>query len=459
MGVLIRNGTIVTALDEMQGDILCRDGRIAAVGAGLEASSGDEVVDASGQYVFPGGLDPHVHMALPFMGTVSVDDFETGGAAGIAGGTTTFIDFVIPNRGDDAMETLAAWHEKAKIATCDYTFHMAVTWWGEESGKWLERCVRDEGITSIKVFMAYRGAIGVDDTELIRAMAAAAKLGMVVTVHAEHGEMVVELQNEFAAAGQLAPKYHARSRPSPVEGEATNRALMIAQQTGATAYIVHMTCAESVKALAEARERGQVAYGETCPQYLLLDDSVYEKPDFEGAAYVMSPPIRPKGHQETLWAALGSGILQTVGTDHCPFNQVGQKDMGRDDFRKIPNGAAGIQDRLALLWHHGVSTGRLTRHQFVELTSTRAAKIFDLYPRKGSFAIGADADVVVWDPTGTRTLSAKSPYHGNDRSIFEGFEVKGVPSTVLVNGRIAYRNGDLDVERGQGRFLKRRVSR
>ncbi len=459
MGVLIRNGTILTAIDEMRGDVLCQDGKIVAVGPNLEGRADDEIIDASDRFVFPGGLDPHVHMALPFMGTVSVDDFESGGAAAIAGGTTTFIDFAIPNRGDNPLETLKAWHEKAAQATCDYSFHMCVTWWGDESEKWLEKCVREEGITSIKVFMAYRGAIGVDDTELIRAMAAAAKLGAVVTVHAEHGEMVVELQTKYADAGLMAPKYHALSRPSPVEGEATNRALMIAQQTGATAYIVHMTCAESIRALAEARERGQLAYGETCPQYLLLDDSVYEKPDFEGAAYVMSPPIRPKGHQEPLWAALQSGILQTVGTDHCPFNQVGQKDMGRDDFRKIPNGAAGVQDRLALLWHHGVSTGRLTRNQFVDLTSTRAAKIFDLYPRKGSISIGADADLVVWDPEGTRTLSASNPYHGNDRSIFEGYEVKGIPSIVVANGRIAYRDGDLRVEPGAGRFLKRSVTR
>ena len=457
MGVLIRNGTCVTALDRRRGDVLCRDGKIAAIGENVEASVDDEVVDASGQLVFPGGVDPHVHMALPFMGTVSADDYETGGAAGIAGGTTSFIDFVIPNRGENPMDALAAWREKSQIATADYTYHMAVTWWGDQSEKWLEKCAAEEGITSIKVFMAYRGAIGVDDTELIHAMRTAARLGMVVTVHAEHGEMVVELQSKYFDAGMVEPKYHALSRPSPVEGEATNRALMIAEQTGATAYIVHMTCRESVKALAEARERGQKAYGETCPQYLLLDDSVYEKPNFEGAAYVMSPPIRPRGHQDPLWAALQSGVLQAVGTDHCPFTQQ-QKHMGSEDFRKIPNGGAGIQDRLSLLYHHGVGSGRIDLHQFVDLISTRPAKIFDLYPRKGSLTVGADADVVVWDPEGTRTISAKTHHHGNDRSIFEGFEVKGVPSVVFANGKIAYRDGDLRVERGAGRFLARSVS-
>lgn len=456
MGILIRHGTIVTAIDETIGDILCEDGKITALGADLDAT-GHDVIDAGGQYVFPGGVDPHVHMALPFMGNVSMDDYESGGAAGVAGGTTCFIDFVIPGRDDDAMEVLKTWREKSRVATVDYTYHMAVTCWGEHSEEWMRRCVQEEGITSIKLFMAYRGAIGVDDTELIRAMATAAKLGAVVTVHAENGEMVVELQNKFFDAGQVAPKYHALSRPSPVEGEATNRALMLADQVGAEAYIVHMTCAESVKALAEARERGQRCWGETCPQYLLLDDSVYEKPDFEGSAYVMSPPIRPKGHEEVLWAALSNGILQTVGTDHITFSHE-QKLGGKDDFRIIPNGAGGIQDRLSLLWHHGVRSGRLTRNQFVDLTSTRAAKIFRLYPRKGSITIGADADLVVWDPNGTRTISAAEQLYRNDRSIFEGFEVTGVPSTTLVNGRVAYRDGDLRVERGAGQFLARSVT-
>ncbi|MCA9752913.1 MAG: dihydropyrimidinase [Gemmatimonadetes bacterium] len=456
MGTLIRNGTLVTALDTVRGDVLCDGGQIAAVGQGLDPT-GHEIVDASDQLVFPGGVDPHVHMALPFMGTVSLDDYETGGAAGLAGGTTTFIDFVIPGRQDDAMDTLRAWREKSKVATCDYTYHMAVTCWRDESEEWLRRCVQEEGITSIKVFMAYRGAIGVEDPELIRAMATAAKYGAVVTVHAEHGDMVVELQNRFFEAGQIAPKYHALSRPSPVEGEATHRALMIAAQTGARAYIVHMTCRESVQALAEARERGQICWGETCPQYLLLDDSVYDRPDFEGASYVMSPPIRPRGHQDVLWNALTAGILQAVGTDHITFSHE-QKKNGARDFRIIPNGAGGIQDRLSLLWHHGVRGGRFDAQRFVDLVSTRPAKIFDLYPRKGSLLPGADADVVVWDPEGTRTISAKTHFHRNDRSIYEGFEVKGIPTVVIAGGRIAYREGDLRAERGRGRFLARRVA-
>jgi dihydropyrimidinase len=455
MGLLIRSGTILTAADRFAGDVLCDGGKIVAVGPELDAA-GHEVVDAAGQVVFPGGIDPHVHMALPFMGTVSVDDFETGGAAGLAGGTTTFIDFVIPGRTDDAMEVLRAWREKSKGATADYAYHMAVTCWRGESEEWMRRAVVEEGIASIKVFLAYRGAIGIDDAELVEAMACAAKLGAVVTVHAEHGDMVAALQKRLAAEGKLAPKYHALSRPPEVEGEATNRALMIAKLTGAAAYIVHMTCAESVRALAEARARGQRCWGETCPQYLLLDDTVYEKPDFEGAAYVMSPPIRPKGHQDVLWAALSAGILSSVGTDHITFTHE-QKKSGLADFRLIPNGAGGIQDRLSLLWHFGVRAGRIDAHQFVDLVSTRPAKIFHLYPRKGAIAPGSDADVVVWDPEGTRTISAKTHFHRNDRSIFEGFRVTGVPSTVVAGGRIVYANGDLRAERGAGRYLPRRI--
>jgi dihydropyrimidinase len=457
MGVLIRNGTIVTALDRWVGDLLCREGTIVALGTGLDAASDDEIVDASGRYVFPGGIDPHVHMELPFMGTVSADDFETGSAAGVAGGTTTIIDFVVPGRDDNALEVLDAWHEKARKAVADYGFHMCITSWGRSAVGWMESCVREKGIPSFKLFMAYRGAIGIDDTEIIQALRAAAGLGALIMVHAEHGEMVVELQNQFVAEGKTAPKYHALSRPSPVEGEATARMIMMARMVGAPVYVVHMTCRESVRAVAEARERGQRVYGETCPQYLLLDDSVYEKPDFEGAAYVMSPPIRPRGHQDVLWGALGAGILEVVGSDHCPFNQAGQKEMGRDDFRVIPNGAAGVEDRLALLYTFGVRAGKIDLHQFVNLTSTRAAKVFGLYPRKGSITVGADADLVIWDPEGTKTISAKTHHHHCDRSIYEGFQVKGIPSTVIANGRVQYRNGDLNVERGAGRYLPRRL--
>lgn len=455
MGLLIKNGTIVTALDTHVGDVLTHEGTIVAVGADLEGGAGDTVIDASGQYVFPGGLDPHVHMELPFMGTVSCDDFETGTAAGVAGGTTSIIDFVIPARDQDLMEGLAAWHDKAKKAVADYAFHMAVTWWGDQTAEWMRRCVQEEGIPSFKTFMAYRGAIGVDDYELIQVMKTARDLGALTTVHAEHGDMVVELQDSLFAEGKTGPRYHARSRPAPVEAEATSRAIMLARMSREPLYVVHVTCQQSVAAIAEARARGQNVMGETCPQYLLLDDSVYDKPDFEGAAAVMSPPIRPRGHQEPLWGALRSGILEVVATDHCPFNQVGQKDMGKDDFRKIPNGAAGIEHRLALMYTYGVLEGRLDLNQFVDVTSTRAAKIFGLYPRKGSITVGADADLVVWDPEVEGTISVNTHHHKVDRNIFEGFRTKGACSHVVVNGRVQFQDGDLRVERGAGRYLER----
>jgi dihydropyrimidinase len=457
MGILIKNGEIITASERFIGDVYCDDGKIVAVGPGLDkARADDTVIDASGQIVLPGGVDAHVHMELPFMGTESSDDFETGTAAGVAGGTTTIIDFVIPARGQHLLDGLSMWMEKAKKSVADYAFHMAVTWFGDRTLSELEVCARERGISSFKTFMAYRGAIGIEDPELIQVMDQANRLGALVTVHAEHGDAVVALQQRFIREGKTAPKYHAMSRPSPVEGEATGRAIMLARMMGNPVYIVHVTCKEAVSVIAEARSRGQVVMAETCPQYLLLDDSVYEKPDFEGAAYVMSPPIRPKGHQDALWAALASGHIQTVATDHCPFHQAGQKERGRDDFTKIPNGAAGIENRLGLLWTYGVLEGRLDVHRFVDLFATQPAKIFGLYPRKGSIVPGGDADLVVFDPTATDVISAKTHHHRCDRSIFEGFPVKGKASHVIVNGRVQCKDGKLDVQRGAGRYLPRK---
>ncbi|RKY21704.1 MAG: dihydropyrimidinase [Planctomycetota bacterium] len=458
MGILIKHGDVVTALDQWTGDVRCEGGTIVELGVGLEPRAGEQVIDAGGQYVFPGGIDPHVHMEMPFMGTVSSDDFETGTAAGVAGGTTSIIDFVIPGRGDDLMRTLGVWHERAAKAVADYAFHMAVTWWGDDTAEHMRRCVQDEGIPSFKTFMAYRGAIGVDDIELIKIMNTARELGALTTVHAEHGDMVVDLQDKLFGEGKISPKYHALSRPAPLEGEATSRAIMLARMTREPLYVVHVTCQQAAHAITEARERGQNVIGETCPQYLLLDADVYDKPDFEGAAYVMSPPIRPRGHQQALWAALKAGTLQVLATDHCPFNMAGQKEMGRDDFRLIPNGAAGIQHRLALMYTYGVLEGRLDLHDFVNITSTRAAKIFGLYPRKGAIAVGSDADLVLWDPAATGVISASTHKHRCDRNIFEGFKTRGAPSRVIVNGRVQCSDGQLSVETGAGRYLKRSLS-
>lgn len=456
MGILIKNGEVITATERFVGDIYCEQGKVVGIGRGLDkVRANDQVIDASGQFVLPGGVDAHVHMELPFMGTESSDDFETGTAAGVAGGTTTIIDFVIPNRGQMLLDALSQWHEKARKAVADYAFHMAVTWYGDTTLREMQTCVREKGIPSFKTFMAYKGAIGVDDTELISVMETAKDLGALVTVHAEHGDAVVALQKKLLREGKTHPRYHAQSRPSPIEGEATNRAIMLARVTGEPIYIVHLTCKEALEAVAEARARGQMVMAETCPQYLLLDDSVYEKDGFEGAAYVMSPPIRPKGHQDALWAGLASGLIQTVATDHCPFNQVGQKDMGRDDFTRIPNGAAGIENRLALLWTYGVAAGRIDVHKFVDLFATQPAKIFGLYPRKGSIVPGGDADLVVFDPTARSTISAKTHHHRCDRNIFEGFEVQGRATHVIVDGRVQFKDGMLDVQRGAGRYLPR----
>jgi dihydropyrimidinase len=459
MGLLIKNGEIVTAADRYVADLYCDGGTIAAIGANLEKRGArDEVLDASGRLVFPGFIDPHVHMELPFMGTVSADDFEAGTASGVAGGTTCIIDFCIPSRGESLLAGLKAWHEKAKKSVADYSYHMAITGWSDRTGDEMRAVVQEHGITSFKVFMAYKGAFMVDDAELYEVMRHAGRLGAVVNVHAENGDAVFKLQKELVARGDLGPEFHPVSRPSSVEGEATNRALMMARLHGAAAYIVHMTCREAVEALERAKREGQHCYGETCPQYLLLDDTVFARPNFEGAAYVMSPPIRPAhlGHHDALWRGLTNGLLDAVGTDHCPFTME-QKRMGKDNFTMIPNGAAGIEDRLQMLYTYGVAEGRFDVHRMVALGSTNPAKIFGLYPRKGTIAIGSDADLVLYDPTTIGTRSAKTHHSKADRSIFEGLKVKGKPTHVIVNGRIQFEDGNLKVERGAGRFLARKV--
>ncbi len=454
--ILIKHGEIITSVDRYFSDIYIENGLIKKIGKNLDKPHADtRVIDAKDQLIFPGAIDAHVHMELPFMGEISADDFETGTAAGLAGGTTSIIDFVIPARNRPLLDGLAEWRAKAKKSVADYAFHMAVTWFGDKTAYEMEKCVREEGISSFKTFMAYRGAIGVDDTEMIKVMETAKKLNALVTAHCENGEMVVALQDKLFREGKTGPKYHAESRPAPLEGEATGRAIMLARMTGTPLYIVHVTAKEAVEEIDRARLRGQVVFGETCPQYLLLDDSVYEKDKFEAAAYVMSPPIRPIGHQEALWSALKSGIIQTVATDHCPFQQHNQKILGKDDFRKIPNGAAGIQNRLSLMYTYGVLENRIDLHQFVDLNCTRPAKLFGMYPRKGAIIEGADADIVIWDSTKTGVISAKTHLHKCDRNIFEGFKTKGGPSTVIANGKVQFENGNLKVEKGAGRYIPR----
>lgn len=457
MSILVKNADIVTAERRWQGDIRCRHGRIVELGDRLEPIAGETQLDASGLLVFPGGVDPHVHMQLPVAGTVSADDFESGTAAALAGGTTTVIDFVHPERGADFFEALRARQEEAQGAVADYGLHMAVTWWGERTAEWITRCVREEGIPSFKIYMAYLETVGLGDEDIIRVLDTTGRLGAVVLVHAEHGQIIEHLRQQLFAGGETGPAAHPRSRPPEAEGEASARIALMARYTEARIYIVHVTCRQGLQAIGEARRHEQTLWAETCPQYLLLDDSVYDLPDFEAAAYVIAPPIRAKQHQEALWQALASGTLQSVGTDHCPFNQEGQKELGRGDFRLIPGGAAGVEHRLALLYTYGVGQGRIDLHRFVDLVSTAPARIFGLYPRKGTIAVESDADLVLWDPCAVATLSVATHHHRCDRNIYEGFQTTGAPVTVIANGEIRYHDGTLRVETGAGRFLSRAI--
>jgi dihydropyrimidinase len=455
VALLVKGGEIVTAEKRWRGDVRCRDGQIVEVGGVLEWAPGEQLVDAVDLLVIPGGVDPHVHMELPVAGTVSSDDFATGTAAGLAGGTTTIIDFVHPERGQDFLEALEARKQEASKAVADYGFHMAVTWWGKDSKRWIKACVEEEGIPSFKIYMAYLETVGLGDQDITRVLKATARVDGLVLVHAEEGEVIESLRQQFFDEGKIEPIYHARSRPPVTEGDANARIAEMARAAKANLYIVHVTCEQAVSAISAARATGQSLWAETCPQYLLLDESVYELPAFKGATYVIAPPIRAKKHQATLWKALKEGTLQVVATDHCPFNFKGQKEMGRKDFRLIPGGAAGIENRLALVYSNGVGQGRIDVHRFVDLVSTQPARLFGLYPRKGAVEVGSDADLVLWDPGPTKKISARTHHHRCDRSIYEGFKVKGTPRTVIANGEIRYHDGNLRVEAGMGRFLKR----
>jgi len=455
MSVLIKGGTVVTADQTFRADVLCVDGKIASIAKEIDTPSGCEIVDAGGQYVMPGGIDPHTHMQLPFMGTIASEDFYTGTAAGLAGGTTMIIDFVIPNPQQNIMEAYNQWRQWAEKAVADYSFHVAITWWDETVREDMVTLVNEHGVNSFKHFMAYKNAIMADDETLVNSFATALKLGAIVTVHAENGDLVFELQNKIYEQGITGPEGHPLSRPPEVEGEAANRAIRIAEVLRVPIYVVHVSSRQSLEAITRARNEGQRVFGEVLAGHLLIDDSVYRDEDFERAmAHVMSPPFRPKEHQVALWHGLQSGNLQTTATDHCCFC-ADQKAMGRDDFRKIPNGTAGIENRMEVLWHHGVTSGRLTMNEFVRVTSTNAAQIFNIYPRKGSVSVDADADLMVWDPTATKTISAKTHHQNVDFNIFEGMTVQGCASHTLSRGKVVYANGDLRVERGAGRYVDR----
>jgi dihydropyrimidinase len=455
MSLLIRGGTVVTAEHSFRADVLCQGGTIAAIAEHLDPPTGADILDAGGLKVMPGGIDPHTHMELPFMGTVASEDFFTGTSAAAAGGTTMCIDFAIPQPGTSLVDAWHEWSAKAQKAAADYSFHVAVTWWSDAVGDQMEVLAQDHGVNSFKHFMAYKGALMVDDGVMLHSIARALELGAICNIHAENGDAVFHLQRQMLAAGITGPEGHALSRPPAVEGEAAQRVIAIARVLGAPIYIVHVSTEEATHAIAHARARGQRVYGEVLAQHLVLDESVYRNPDWAtAAAYVMSPPFREKHHQQALWDGLVSGALQTTATDHCCFCAP-QKAAGRDDFTKIPNGTGGIEDRLSILWHHGVRTGRLTENEFVALVSTNTARIFNIYPRKGAVAVGADADLVLWDAEASRTISAKTHHQNVDFNVFEGMTVTGHARHTVSAGKLVWTDGDLRTVRGAGRYVPR----
>ena len=456
MSTIIRGGEIVAADRTYRADIRIEGGVIAEIGEGL---SGDEEIDASEAYVIPGGIDPHVHLEMPFMGTHTADDFHSGTLAAAAGGTTTVIDFCIPAPDGSMLEAWDQWEAKSKDkAVVDYAWHMCVTGWSERTFDEMAEVVR-RGVNTFKHFMAYKGALMVEDDEMFASFRRCAELGAMPLVHAENGDVVAALQQKLLDEGSVGPEAHAHSRPPEVEGEAVNRAVMIADAAGCPLYVVHVSCEQAHEAIRRARAKGMRVHGEPLIQHLVLDDGEYAHPDWDHAARrVMSPPFRDRAHQDSLWAGLQSGSLQVVATDHCAFTTE-QKRAGRGDFTRIPNGTAGLEDRLSVLWTRGVETGRLTREEFVAVTSTNIARILGLYPRKGAIAVGADADIAVWDPRAGKTISARTQTSAIDYNVFEGVEVSATARHVLSRGEIVFSQGrNAEPAAGRGRFLRRAPS-
>ena len=448
---VIKGGTVVTADLTYAADVKVEGGIIVEIGMGL---TGDKVLDATGCYVMPGGIDPHTHLEMPFMGTYSSDNFESGTRAALSGGTTMVVDFILPGQKQPPMDAAKMWHNKSGSASCDYSYHMAVTWWGEAMFEGMADSVK-AGITSFKHFLAYKGALMVNDDELFASFSRVGDLGGLAMVHAENGDVVAELTAKLLAEGNTGPEGHAYSRPPQVEGEATNRAIMIADMAGVPLYVVHVSCEDSHEAIRRAKAAGKRVWGEPLIQHLTLDETEYFNPDWDHAARrVMSPPFRNKLHQDSLWAGLMSGSLSCVATDHCAFTTA-QKRFGVGDFSKIPNGTGGLEDRLPMLWTTGVGTGRLTPNEFVAVTSTNIAKILNCYPKKGAILVGADADIVVLDPEREKIIAASTQQSAIDYNVFEGKTVKGLPRFVLTRGQVAVTEGAVTTQEGHGKFVGR----
>jgi dihydropyrimidinase len=449
---LIEGGTVVTATETMAADVVIEGEKIAAIGVGMSVEA-DNVIDASGRYVMPGGVDAHTHMELPFGGSYCSDDFETGTRAAAFGGTTTIVDFALQDFGEGLRQGLDRWFDKAKIACTDYGLHVIVREVNDQVLKEMDELV-GEGVTSFKLFMAYPGVFMLDDASIFRAMRQAADSGALIMMHAENGGPIDVLVRQFLEEGKTAPVNHALTRPAVMEGEAVHRVFKLAELAGTPSYIVHLSSRDALNAVREARDRGMPAFAETCPQYLFLSVDDMAGPGFEGAKFVCSPPLRTADHHEDLWKGLAGGDLQVVSTDHAPFNYVGQKDLGKDDFSKIPNGLPSVEDRFTLLYG-GVEAGHIGLNRFVEIVATAPAKMFGLYPRKGTIAPGSDADVVVFDPRVERVISAERHHMRVDYSCYEGRKVRGLPEVVLQRGRVLVQDGEFHGKPGWGTFIPR----
>jgi len=457
MGLLIRNGEIVNVGSRLQADVYAENETITRIGKNLEVPPGAEVIDATGKLVFPGFIDPHVHIYLPFMATFAKDTHETGSIAALIGGTTTYIEMCCPNRNDDALEGYQLWKSKAEgKSACDYAFHMSVTKFVKETESQLREIVAD-GTASFKIFLAYKNFFGVDDGEMYQTLELANRLGVITTAHCENAELVARLQQKLLAEGKIGPEWHEPSRPESVEAEGTGRFATFLEITGATGYVVHLSCEKALHVALDAKSRGVRIHVESVLPHFLLDKTYAKRPGVEGMKHVMSPPLRAKENQAALWKALANGSIDTVGTDHCPFDTE-QKLLGKDSFVSIPNGISGIEDRVNLLYTYGVRRGRLDMDRFVDAASTRAAKLFGLFPRKGTIAVGGDADIVVYDPSYRGVISAKSQHTNNDYNGFEGMEIEGRPTVVTVRGKVQVRDGQFVGERGRGRLLKREAA-
>jgi dihydropyrimidinase len=459
MALLIKNGDVVTAEDRFHADVLCEGERVTRIGRDLAAPPGAEVIDAAGKYVFPGFIDPHTHVYLPVMGTLARDTYETASRAALVGGTTCLFDFCIPDRGEDPLHALATWNEQSRgRSCCDYAYHLAVTGYDARIEDQVREIVGAHGIASFKVFLAYGDTVGLTDTELFQALTLAKELGVITAAHCENSEVIAALQGRYLAEGKTGPEWHYHTRPPIVEAEGTGHLMTFAELTGAHVYVVHLSCEEALAEALRGRSRGVKVWVETLIQFLLLDKTFAERPAFEGAKYLMSPCLKEKRHQDILWQALADRTIATLATDHAPFDFHGQKDAGREDFTRIPNGIGAIEDRVNLLYTHGVAAGRLDLQTFVDCASTQAARIFGLYPRKGTVEVGSDADLVVYDPAYQGVISASTQQSNLDYSAFEGWTIRGRPHVVTLRGEVAVREGRFVGTPGRGRFVPREPS-